>query len=150
MWLFALLIALPIIEISLFVTVGAAIGLGPTLLVILATGIGGMALIRAQGGAAQMRRMQEDPMSPLAHKALLVMAGVFLILPGFLTDTLGLLLLLPPVRKLVIARIAKRIRVVMPDAPQRPTTIDGDFVDLDAGEGPTRPTHQPPSAWTRH
>ncbi|WP_045388421.1 FxsA family protein [Falsirhodobacter sp. alg1] len=150
MWLIALLIALPLIEISLFVTVGAAIGLGPTLLVILAGAVGGMALIRAQGGPNQMRAMQNDPLSPLAHKAMLVIAGILLILPGFLTDTLGLILLIPPVRRIMIARVASRFRVVTPNstAPSA-TTIDGEYEDL-SDTGNPKPTHRPPSAWTRH
>ncbi|WP_128255068.1 FxsA family protein [Falsirhodobacter deserti] len=147
MWLFALLIGLPLIEISLFVTVGSAIGLGLTLLIILGTAAGGMALIRAQGGPSRMREFQAqaDPLSPLAHKAMLVASGSLLILPGFLTDTLGLLLLLPQVRNLVMRRIAARVRVVRPHPP-RETTIDGEFIDLDAEKA----THRPPSAWTRH
>ncbi|QUS36427.1 FxsA family protein [Falsirhodobacter algicola] len=147
MWPFALLIGLPLIEISLFVTIGAAIGLGATLLIILGTAAGGMALIRAQGGPSSMRDFQRnaDPLSPLAHKAMLVAAGIMLILPGFLTDTLGLLLMLPPVRGLVMRRIAAKVRVVRPQPP-RDATIDGEFIDLDAEKA----THRPPSAWTRH
>lgn len=151
MWPFALLIALPLIEISLFVTIGSAIGLGATLLIILATAMGGMALIRAQGGTSRMREFQAkgDPLSPLAHKAMLVAAGILLILPGFLTDTLGLLLMLPPVRKLVMRRIAAKVRIKRPrSADPRPAeaTIDGEFIDLES----EKVTHRPPSAWTRH
>lgn len=147
MWLFAIVIGLPLIEISLFVTAGAAIGLWPTLAIVLGTAMGGMALIRAQGGTQHMRKIQNDPLSPLANKAMLVIAGMLLILPGFLTDAMGALLLLPPVRSLVIRRIRSKVRV----ATARPTgdmPIDGDYIDLDAQ--PKAPTHQPPSAWTRH
>lgn len=146
MWPFALLIALPLIEISLFVTIGSAIGLGATLLVILATAMGGMALIRAQGGTSRMREFQAkaDPLSPLAHKAMLVAAGILLILPGFLTDTLGLLLMLPPVRKLVMRRIAAKVRIKRPRPAE--AAIDGEFIDLES----EKVTHRPPSAWTRH
>lgn len=152
MWPFALLIGLPLIEISLFVTIGSAIGLMATLLVIVATGMAGMALIRAQGGASRMKefRSQADPLSPLAHKAMLVAAGILLILPGFLTDTLGLLLVLPPVRKLVMRRIAAKVRRGAQAQTQTrhadTATIDGEFIDLESEKA----THRPPSAWTRH
>lgn len=146
MWPFALLIGLPLIEISLFVTIGSAIGLGATLLIILGSAAGGMALIRAQGGASKMREFQAqaDPLSPLAHKAMLVAAGILLILPGFLTDTLGLLLMLPPIRSLVMRRIGAKVRGLRPK-PQS-TTIDGEFIELDTEKA----THRAPSAWTRH
>jgi len=151
MWPFALLIGLPLIEISLFVTIGSAIGLGATLLIIVATAMAGMALIRAQGGASRMRefRSQADPLSPLAHKAMLVAAGILLILPGFLTDTLGLLLVMPPVRRLVMRRIAAKVRNARPQAQAHPAdtaAIDGEFIDLESEKA----THRPPSAWTRH
>lgn len=149
MWPFALLIGLPLIEISLFVTIGSAIGLLATLLIIGGTAMAGMALIRAQGGPSRMREFwsQADPLSPLAHKAMLVAAGMLLILPGFLTDTLGLMLVLPPVRNLVMRRIAAKVRVVRPQAPTQDTgTIDGEFIDLESEKA----THRPPSAWTRH
>lgn len=148
MWLFALIIGLPLIEISLFVTLGAAMGLWPTLAIVLGTAMGGMALIRAQGGTARMRQLDADPLSPLAHKAMLVMAGMLLILPGFLTDTMGLLLLLPPVRKLVIRRVKGKVRFATGARPPQDMPIDGEYIDLDAAE--PKPTHQPPSAWTRH
>ncbi|WP_136683081.1 FxsA family protein [Falsirhodobacter xinxiangensis] len=146
MWLFAILIGLPLIEISLFVTIGAAIGLWWTLAVVLGTAMAGMSIIRAQGGAQHMRKLQSDPMTPLANKAMLVFAGMMLILPGFLTDTLGLLLLLPPVRSFVLARLRAKVRV-RTAAPARDVPIDGEYIDLDAQK---TPTHQPPSAWTRH
>ena len=72
---------------------------------------------RNQGkGAALRRGFQEglhDPLSPLAHRAMVGIAAVLLILPGFFTDALGLLLLLPPVRAVLIRGMASRMRGVV-------------------------------------
>jgi UPF0716 protein FxsA len=56
--------------------------------------------------------LAEDPLSPIAHQALIGVAAVLLILPGFLTDALGLLFLVPPVRTLLIGVLARRMRAV--------------------------------------
>lgn len=145
----ALLLALPLIEIGLFVTVGAWMGLWPTLLVVIATAAGGVAIIRHVGTATFGRLRAElarggDPAGPLADGVLLLMAGFLLLAPGFFTDALGLLLLLPPVRKLLVRlggpRMAMRIRRAGP----RGTVIDGTFEVVDPGEAPPAG----PSGWT--
>ena len=98
-------------EIALFVRVGQWIGLGPTVLAVVATALLGAALLRAQGLGA-LRRAQaaldrrELPVKELFDGACILVGGLLLILPGFLTDALGLLLLLPPVRALL--RLALR------------------------------------------
>jgi UPF0716 protein FxsA len=154
MWLFAIVIAVPLIEIALFVTVGAWLGLWPTLAIVLGTGLLGAAVIRRQGmqAVAQMRAagpQAADPLSPLAHAALTVVAGVLLILPGFFTDTLGLLLLIPPLRRVLIAFLATRVRFqTMPQRPARDMPIDGEYIDLDAQR--IDPPANRPSGWTRH
>ncbi len=99
-------IGLPLAEISLFIEVGGEIGAGGTILLTVATAVAGVTLARLQGFAV-MARMQESmargqpPVAELVHGFFLFMAGVFLFIPGFLTDTLGVLLLLPPVRILL-------------------------------------------------
>jgi len=157
MWLFAILFVVPLIEIALFVTVGGWLGLLPTLAIVLGTGLLGAALIRRQGmqAVAQMRAAgpgAADPLSPMAHSALIVMAGVLLILPGFFTDTVGLLLLIPPLRLAVIAFVAARVRVRTASMrPARDIPIDGEYIDLDAPRM-TPPGQSSPgnSGWTRH
>lgn len=115
MWLIAFILAVPLIEIALFVTVGGWLTLLPTLAIVLGTGVLGVIILRLQGLQAMadmqaaLRNMQ-SPVSPLAHGGLIMAAGILLILPGFLTDTLGILLLIPLVRRGVIAGIAGRIR----------------------------------------
>lgn len=119
MWVVLGVLALPLVEIALFVTLGAALGLWLTLAWVLLTGIGGVLMLKglALSGRHRLREgLQEglqDPLSPLAHKALIGLAAVLLVLPGFFTDTLGLILLLPPVRGLVIRQMGRRMRGVM-------------------------------------
>ncbi len=94
-----------------------------------------------------------DPVGPMAHGALILVAGMLLILPGFFTDALGLLLLVPPVRRLVIAwggsrvtvRAATMVRPRRSAAAAGPETIDADYeVVEDAG-----PRRRGTSGWTR-
>lgn len=119
MWVVLGVLALPLVEIALFVTLGAALGLWLTLAWVLLTGIAGVLMLKGlalSGGQRLREGLQEglqDPLSPLAHKALIGLAAVLLVLPGFFTDTLGLILLLPPVRSLVIRQMGRRMRGVM-------------------------------------
>lgn len=118
MWILLAVLALPLVEIGLFVTLGAALGLWLTLAWVVLTGVAGVFLLKgvALAGQRGLREgLQEglhDPLSPIAHKALMGVAAVLLILPGFFTDTLGLILLLPPVRGLIIKGMATRMRGV--------------------------------------
>lgn len=101
-----LLIGLPLAEISLFIEVGGQIGAGSTIILTIGTAVAGLALARLQGFAV-LARMQESmargqpPVGELIHGFFLFLAGALLFLPGFLTDAVGLLLLLPPVRILL-------------------------------------------------
>lgn len=115
-----LLLLVPVVEIALFIEIGGALGLWPTLGLVVVSAVVGLLVIQGQGRGASaelQRRLDrgEDPAGPLAHAALLLMAGVALLVPGFLTDAAGLALLLAPVRAAVIAwgaaRFAARVRV---------------------------------------
>jgi UPF0716 protein FxsA len=108
-----------------------------------------------------------DPTEPLAHGAMILVAGVLLLTPGFFTDALGLSLLIPQARKAVLNQLRKRVRVHSyhfgPEGPQpddpfrrppaRDDIIDGDYQEIDPDarqvERPKRPTHRP-SGWTKH
>lgn len=146
MWLFALFVAVPLVEIALFITVGGALGLVPTLAVVVLTAVAGSWLVRSQGRqvVARVRDSLDqlrDPTSDLAHGAMILVAGVLLLTPGFFTDILGFLLLVPGVRERLFRALVARIEVVSikPDGGAAaggrrdgPVVIDGDFVEVDA------------------
>ncbi len=152
MWVFLAILSVPLLEIGLFVQLGGAIGLWPTLAwVILSAAIGIMVLKRVSmtGSITLSRDMHEisDPLSPLAHRAMIVMAAALLILPGFFTDTIGLLLLIPPVRTVLIKLVARRLRKAGTVNTQT-TIIEGEWQEVDP-DAPPKPGN-PPSEWTRH
>ena len=161
MWLFLAFIAVPLIEIALFIQVGGAIGLGYTLLIVVLTAILGTWLVRSQGIAALtdvQRSFSElnNPAEPLAHGAMILFSGALLLTPGFFTDAVGFALLVPGVRRAVFNWARSRITVtsfsVGPDPRGRHhpqddgDVIDGQFTEVDPSK---RPTH-PPSGWTKH
>lgn len=100
------LIIVPLAEIAVFVQVANAIGLAPALLALLASAVLGVGLIRSQGPATLARARaaldrRELPVRELFDGACILIGGGMLLVPGFLSDVLGLLLLLPPVRGLL-------------------------------------------------
>jgi UPF0716 protein FxsA len=107
MYLLLALIAVPLIEIALFIQVGGWIGLWPTILLVILTAIAGASMLRAQGVAA-VRRLQgdiqggRDPSPAIVHGAMLLFAGALLLTPGFLTDAIGFTLLVPRAREAII------------------------------------------------
>ena len=86
MWVGAAFLVLPLVEIALFVVVGGWIGLWSTLAVVIGSGILGVTLLRRMG-APSLGVVRGDLLSPLAERALLAVAAMLLILPGFLADT---------------------------------------------------------------
>lgn len=159
MWVFALFLAVPLIEIALFVTVGGWLTLWPTLAIVLLTGVLGAWLVRWQGLGVlrDLQRAQEtltDPLSPLAHGALILLGGFLLLLPGFFTDTLGFLLMIPPLRRLLIQRLIGRIRFdrfASASFTRRGGGGAEDWVDAEFEEVvPDRDKLGGPSKWTRH
>ena len=109
------IVALPFAEIAGFVVIGGRIGVLATILWVVLTAMLGLALIRRQGLDALGRaraalRRGESPTAELADAALVSLAGVLLLLPGFVTDAFGLVLALPPVRRRVVARMRARFR----------------------------------------
>jgi len=108
--LFALLTVLPLIEIALLVKFGQLVGVWLTLVVVVGTAILGAGILQRQGFTTMMRTQEammrgEPPVGAMMDGAMMVMAGFFLILPGLITDTMGLLLLIPPVRHFVARRL---------------------------------------------
>ena len=131
-----------LVEIALFVTVGSWIGVLGTLMVVLGTGMLGVALLRRQG--VQMGRAVRDPGALMAHSGLIALAAVALILPGFLTDALGLVLLVPMVRQVIIDRLGARLKA----AGVVRTAAPGDVIDVVAVEVEHDAVREP-SGWTK-
>jgi UPF0716 protein FxsA len=148
MRLFLALLLIPIIEIGLFIEVGGRIGLWPTIAIVLATALLGSYLIRQQGlnalaGLRSSVSTLSDPSRPLFDGAMVIFAGALLLTPGFLTDSLGLLVLLPPVRSAIFGYLRQRITVVgagFDASPRGPgDVVDGDWEVVE----PEAPTLQP-------
>lgn len=134
MYLLVALIAVPIIEIGLFIEVGGWLGLWPTLGIVILTAIAGAFLLRRQGFgvlADLQREMAQggDPTRHIAHGAMILFAGALLLTPGFFTDTVGFLLLTPTLRTLLIRVVGDRIKA-------RAMTSGGVHVHMSGGAGP--------------
>ncbi len=124
MWFLVLIfIVVPIAELYVIIQVGDAIGVGPTLFLLLADALLGSLLLRHQGRAAWIRFNRALAEGRVPHKevfdgVLIIFGGALLITPGFLTDILGLIFLIPPTRALIrrfSARFVRR-RLALGDA----------------------------------
>lgn len=101
-----MLIAVPILEIAVFIEVGGSLGIAATLAIVLLTAIAGTILLRHQGLAtlARVRKSLQQgrlPMAEVFDGLCLLLAGALLLTPGFITDSVGLLLFYPPFRNLL-------------------------------------------------
>ena len=114
MWLFVLFVTVPIIEIALFIQIGGEIGLLSTLGIVIATAFLGTYLVRKQGlnALSQLKNnveTLENPIAPLAHGIMILLAGALLLTPGFFTDAVGFSLLVPNIRIWLFERVKQRI-----------------------------------------
>jgi len=115
--LILLFIVMPIAELYVIIQVGQAIGVVPTLILLLVDGFLGAALARSQGRAA-WRRFNEAtaagrvPAKEVFDGAAIIFGGALLLSPGFITDILGLSLLLPPTRELLRRTVLRGVRSV--------------------------------------
>ena len=153
MWLFVLFLAIPLIEIGLFIQIGGFIGLWPTLAVVVLTAILGTWLVRSQGSLAlsQIRTSfneLNDPTEPLAHGAMILIAGALLLTPGFFTDAIGFSLLVPPVRQFLILQVKSHIKTTSFQSQANFHSQSGTIIDEDGEILDTDP--HDPSGWTRH
>ena len=115
LFLVVIFILVPIAELYVIIKVGEAIGLIPTVVLLLADAVLGSMLLRQQGRAAWVRFNRALAENRLPHKevfdgVLIIFGGALLITPGFLTDILGLILLLPPTRAIVRAFSSRFVR----------------------------------------
>jgi UPF0716 protein FxsA len=137
--LLALLLIVPVVEIYLFIKVGGLIGVLPTLLLVLFSAVMGVVLLRQQGFATLMRLQAslargEIPAIEMLEGALLLIGGVLLLTPGFFTDVLGFLCLIPALRRRVVLWAIRRGVVVSsglgagsPPHGHGPRTLEGEF-----------------------
>lgn len=136
-----ILAALPLIEIALFVAIGAQIGVLGVLAQIVLSAFAGVSILRGQQArAVDLMRggMRVSAGRMLAQGAFRLVAGLLLIVPGFLTDVLGLLLLIPLVQRALVAALA--LRVVTAQTWPREDVVEGEFTVADPPDTPPRPT----------
>jgi UPF0716 protein FxsA len=136
-------IGIPILEVSIFISIGTVIGLGPTLTIVITTAIIGAVLVKKQGlktlfSAQKNLGNNQLPIQEFFDGLFLIVAGLFLITPGFVTDGIGLLLFLPQIKMLLkniisnmlVARTSKGVYTNINNTePKKPTnpTIEGEF-----------------------
>ena len=128
-----LLISIPLIEIYLFIKIGSYIGAFNTVSLILITAIVGIIYARYEGfntlrsGMSQLIK-NEMPVYEIISGAALTFAALLLILPGFATDLIGLILIFPPSRKLILKNFSKKYTS---KNQKKKDYIDGEFEDKD-------------------
>ncbi|MCG8469680.1 MAG: FxsA family protein [Gemmatimonadetes bacterium] len=150
--LFLLFTLLPVAELWILVRMGGWLGVGPTLALVVATGAAGAWLARREGVRAWLDVQSEIaggrlPTDGLTHAMLILVAGVVLLTPGVITDVAGLLLLLAPVRKGLIARLRAGFRRRIEEGTI--TVVGGPGPMFGGGFGPRRPDPQGRDATAR-
>ncbi len=153
--LLLLFIVVPIVELYFLIKVGSIIGVIPTILIVIGTAVLGTALLRQQG-LATLQRYQQSlssgrlPAQEMIEGLALVFGGALLLTPGFVTDIIGFLCLIPITRQAVIRWLLKRVRISgvsmmsqrtrwhqqggdfsEPEQPQGGRTIEGEFTRKD-------------------
>lgn len=158
--LLTIFIAIPLMEIAILIKVGQLIGVLPTVMIVIGTAILGLIVLQRQSLGVLTRASEaiaagETPIGPVIDGAFQMLAGILLISPGLMADTIGLLLLIPFLRrglaKLIVGSLVKsgslHVMVFGDGPPQSPnrradrdsgvqdgTIIDGEFRRLDDGE----------------
>lgn len=132
--LFVAFFTIPPIEIYLLIKVGKVIGAGPTILLVVLMAVLGALLLRIEG-LGTMRRVQamvargELPAREILEGLVLVIAGALMLTPGFFTDVLGLICVLPPVRRRLASGLLRRLltRGQVTVRPLQGKTIEGEY-----------------------
>jgi UPF0716 protein FxsA len=138
--LLLLFLVVPVAELYVIYLVGDAIGILPTLGLLAVDSVLGTLLLRSQGRAVWRRFNEAMAAGRVPHRevvdgVLVIFGGAFLITPGFLTDVVGLLLLVPPtrsvLRRVVVGRLGRRLAVGV-TRPDRDWDVDGTATERDA------------------
>ncbi len=147
MWfgLILMMVAVPLLELALLIKLGQAIGFWSTVAIIFLTAGVGIAILNAQGFAAFRRASEsvakgQPPVEPVIDGFMLMMAGGLLIAPGLLTDIAGLLLLIPPIRRLVAKWGLARM---MASGNIHVTTWQSEATFDEGGQGRDQPGRKP-------
>ena len=134
------IILVPIVEIYLFIKIGAKIGAFSTILLIFITAITGIIYARYEGlntlrSAYSQMIKQETPAYEIISGAAIAFAALLLIIPGFATDIIGFLIIFPITRKLILGKVSTKIKKKEPD---NNNFIDGEFEDIENNDDETK------------
>ena len=135
-----LILGIPIIEIYLFIKVGSQIGALNTILLILTTAVVGIWYARYEGfntlrsGMSQLIK-NEIPLYEIVSGAAIAFAALLLILPGFATDIIGILLVFPVTRKIILSRYSKRYSSKNKNNIKKKNYIEGEYEDIEDNDG---------------
>ena len=132
--LLLLIIGIPMLEIYLFIKIGAKIGAFNTILLILITAVLGVSYAKFEGintlkSATKNLINNLIPIYEIISGAALAIASILLILPGFATDIIGIVLIIPFTRKLIIKLFSKKIK--KNDTEKSKKFIEGEYEDID-------------------
>ena len=129
-----LILGIPLIEIYLFIKVGSQIGALNTILLIITTAIVGIWYARYEGfntlrsGMSQLVK-NELPLYEIVSGAAIAFAALLLILPGFATDIIGVLLVFPITRKIILKKYSKK------NKPYKNNLVEGEYEDIEDKDG---------------
>ena len=135
-----LILGIPLIEIYLFIKVGSEIGALNTILLILTTAIVGIWYARYEGfntlrsGMSQLVK-NELPLYEIVSGAAIAFAALLLILPGFATDIIGILLVFPVTRKIILSKYSKKNTSKKKDNDRGKNYIEGEYEDIEDKDG---------------
>ena len=154
MWLLLLFIVVPVLEIWLFIIIGGAIGTYITLSIILLTAILGTFLVKAQG-IYVLKEIQgrlnelKNPTEPIVHGAMILFAGALLLTPGFFTDSVGFLLLIPGVRSVTFSWLKNNLKFISVSSESKPHSSTQSYTGIEITDyKEVRPEEKSP--WTNN
>jgi UPF0716 protein FxsA len=135
-FLILLFVGIPLVELYFLIKVGVEIGAFPTIFLTVFTALLGAWMVRRQGFTTLGRvhglmQRGEVPALEMMEGAVLLICGFLLLLPGFITDAVGFVLLIPPLRRWLLTSGLQRAGILRPgrpgDTPQKPRVIEGEY-----------------------
>jgi len=135
-----LILGIPLVEIYLFIKVGSQIGALNTILLILITAVVGIWYARYEGfntlrsGMSQLVK-NELPLYEIVSGAAIAFAALLLILPGFATDIIGVLLIFPVTRKIILSKYTKKNSTKNKNSDKQKNYIEGEYEDIEDKDG---------------